>query len=187
MTAPVAAKEALKDASTKIAAELAADAGDQAELFAIPCDDPKGEIEEARRTGLKGGRPKGAQNLMTRELREYLARRMGGTPQEHLAKWFLLGPAGLAKALHCDLLEAFDRWNRLGVELGRYFMAPMAAADDQGKVAPTFLVTIGGGSGAQAADGSELPPWEYMSEQNQGLAAIEGERSKDQAEGEGEK
>jgi hypothetical protein len=176
MTAPVVVAEALKGASAEIA-----EAGEpaQEELFALPCLDPSGEIEAARSRGLKGGRPKGATNLMTRDLREYLTRRMGGTPQEGLAKWWILGPVGLAKALNCSRLEAFVQWKDLGDKLGRYFMAPMVAIDDQGKPAPSFTVVIGGNQGVVTAAGEQRPPWEYLSVQNQELSGDDTAKSKE--------
>lgn len=169
-------KAALKGASMEIAGAAAAETPD---LFGLPVDDPSGEIEKARATGLKGGRPKGAQNVATRELREYLLAR-GMLPQQAIMQWFMLGPVGLANALKCDLADAFDRWERMGDRLGRYFMAPMTPVDGEGKPAPSFAVFIDGRSGVVAGDGSTLPPWEYLRQQNQELSDIEGERSQDE-------
>lgn len=164
-------KEALKGASLGIAGEAAGETGD---LFALPCDDPTGEIEVARKKGL-GGRPKGAQNLATRELRAWLLSR-GVLPQQAMMEWFMLGPPGLAIALKCTPYEAFTAWKDLADKLGRYFMAPMVAVDDKGKPAPSFTVVINGSTGVVDAEGVTRPPWEYL--QNQQVAALDGDASK---------
>ena len=162
-------REALKGASSDIARA----AGDQPALFDLPCADPSGEIAQAQARSAKGGRPKGAQNLATRELREYLLGKMAGkTPQEQLAQWASLGPEGLARALHCTTLEAFDRWRGLMEYLGRFYMAPMVPVDQDGKTAPAIVVSIGGQTGIQMASGEVVAPWLYV-EQHQGL--IDGE------------
>ena len=167
---------ALKGASTEIARELARDDEAQLALFELPCADPAGELAAIVAKG-RGGRPKGAQNLATREVREYLVKRLGGTPQEHLARWFALGPEGLAKALACSKADAFDRWAALGDKLGRYFMAPMAPVDQDGKPAPTFVVAIGGQTGIMTSSGEVKPPWAYL-EENQSLSG--GDHSQSQ-------
>lgn len=177
MSSPDPLKDALKGASAGIAGAPAGETGD---LFALPCDDPRGEIEAARKSGLKGGRPKGAQNIATRELREWLLSR-GVLPQEQLMKWFLLGPEGMQKALNIShLADAFDRWAKLGDHLGRYFMAPMVPVDDDGKPAPSFTVVINGSTGVVDASGATRPPWEYLTEQNQQVAAREDGESKNE-------
>lgn len=167
-------REALKGASTDIAA---ASAAEQADLFALPVPDPTGEIEALRQSGSKGGRPKGAQNLATRELRAWLLSR-GVLPQQAMMQWLTMGPEGMAKALGCSKLEAFDRWARLAEGLGKYFLAPMTPVDGEGKPAPSFQVFIGGSPGIVQADGTIKPPWEYLNEQNQEVTTLDIERSK---------
>lgn len=152
-------KAALKGAAADIAA--AAGPAEQAELFGLPVSDPEGKVEAARSVGLKGGRPPGAQNLATRQLREYLLKR-GVLPQQAMMEWMLLGVEGIKEALGCDKIEAFDRWLSLADKLGRYFMAPMVPVDGEGKPAPSFTVVIGGRTGVAAPDGAQLPPWEYL-------------------------
>jgi hypothetical protein len=169
-------REALKGVSSAVAR-----GAEQPELFANPTDPAAiraGEIEAARDRGLKGGRPKGAQNLATRELRAWLLQGMGGrTPQEQLAAWSNLGPEGLAAALGCSKLEAFDRWRGVLEYLGRFFAAPMAPTDGEGKPVPQFVVQIGGASGIVTASGEVAPPWAYI-EQDQGLGDDASPQSK---------
>ena len=98
---PAPLHEAVKGAADGIAR---ASAGDQAELFGLPCEDPRGEIEKARARGVREGRPKGAESIATRELRRWLLSR-GVLPQQSLMQWFQLGPEGLAKALGCTKLQ----------------------------------------------------------------------------------
>jgi len=175
-------REALKGASASIAREVASAEGEQIALFDLPCDDPTGAVQAARDKG-RGGRPKGAQNLSTRQLREYLLARMEGrTPQERLAQWAVLGPIGLKKALGIeDGGEAFSLYLKLETELGRYFMAPMTPVDGEGNPTPVFNVVIGGNAGVMAASGEVEPPWTYL-KQNQAL--IEGDDALSKAEGE---
>ena len=169
-------REALKGAFGEIAHEAAA----QPALFELPCADKSGRIAEAQARAAKGGRPKGAQNLATRELRDWLLGRMGGqTPQEQVARWLSLGPEGLAEALGCSKAEAFDRWTR-GMEwLGRFFMAPMVPVDADGKPAPAIVVNVGGSTGVRTASGEVLAPWLYV-EQDQEVIDGEPERSKEE-------
>jgi len=64
----------------------------------------------------KRGRPKGAENLSSRQLREMLIR-AGGHPLIHLARWATMTPEEMARRLDCKVVEAFDRqvaiWDKL--------------------------------------------------------------------------
>ena len=115
-------------------------------------DDGKlaGEIE---RTG-KAGRPKGAQNLSTRELKAWIVQLLGGTPQERLARWAMLEPEELARRLGCTVAEAFDRQVKILEGLSPYLMAKMVPVDEDGNAVP-FIQLITGGQ-VQGADG-QLP------------------------------
>ena len=180
MTDPAPLRDVVKEASAAIAGELAG--GEQAALFDLPVEDPRGEIGKARALGARGGRPKGAQNLATRELRDWLLRGMGGkTPQEQLAQWAILGPEGLAQALHCDRLEAFDRWRGVLEYLGKFFMAPIAPETADGKPVPQMVVMVGGSAGVvDQASGETLPPWEYLDQQNQEVSGGDAAPPKDE-------
>ncbi len=169
-------REAVKGAAASIARE----GGEQAALFDLPvASDPSGEIAAAQARGFKGGRPKGAQNLSTRQLREFLLAKWGGrTPQERLAQWASLGPEGLARALHIDLVDAFDRWVSLERYLGEFFAAKMVPVDADGKPAPAIVVSIGGQTGHVMSSGEVAAPWMYV-EQDQRVIEGDAAQSKE--------
>lgn len=100
------------------------------------------------------GRPKGAQNLATRDMREFI-RRVFGDPMLETGRWALHTPETLAKELGCSLLEAFDRLQGLRECLLPYFYAKLAPVDNDGRaVVPQFAMVIGG-----QIMGQERPPW----------------------------
>lgn len=109
---------------------------------------------EAERTA-KAGRPKGAQNLATRELKDWIVRLLGGTPQERMARWAMLEPEELAKRLSCSVSDAFDRQQAILKELAPYFMARMQPVDDQGRPVPFVALAIGG----QVGNANGGAPW----------------------------
>jgi len=109
---------------------------------------------EVARTG-KAGRPKGAQNLSTRELKDWIVRLLGGTPQERLARWAMLEPEELAKRLGCSVADAFDRQVKILEGLGPYLMAKMVPVDNEGNAVP-FIQLVSGGQ-VQGANGDV--PW----------------------------
>lgn len=109
---------------------------------------------EAERTR-KAGRPKGAQNLATRELKQWIVQLLGGTPQERLARWAAMEPEELARRLGCTVQEAWKEQRRIEIELMPYFMARMQPVDDQGRPVPLVALSIGGQVGQ--ANGAE--PW----------------------------
>lgn len=112
------------------------------------------------------GRPAGAQNLATRQVKEFCRRVFGIDPMVEGFRWAQMTPDALAIELGCSKLEAWDRLETLRKDLMRYFYAPMVAVDEDGRPAPVFNMIMGGASGA----GSEAaPPWAYL-EQNQPLA-----------------
>src|SRR6266567_6769983 len=79
------------------------------------------------------GRPVGAQNLATRQVKEFCRRVFGIDPMIEGFRWAQHTPESLALALNCSRLEAFDRLEALRRELMRYFYAPMVAVDEDGR------------------------------------------------------
>ena len=151
--------EAVAAAAQELASATAATVQD--EMFAPPAVPAPGariegaalEAEGERRR--KGGRPPGAQNKSTRQLREWLLR--GGVlPQKWMMDFLLMEPEQLAARLKCTVLEAFDRQVAIADKLGRYVMAPMAPSDDKGNTVPIFEFHLGATAGA----GADVPPWE---------------------------
>ncbi len=119
----------------------------------IRWDDAK-VAAEAERTR-KAGRPKGAKNLATRELKQWIVQLLGGTPQERLARWAAMEPEELARRLGCSVHEAWKEQRRIEVELMPYFMARMQPVDDQGRPVPLVALSVGG----QVGQASGAEPW----------------------------
>jgi hypothetical protein len=157
------AGEAVSAAAAELAADRAAIAGVQAEMFDLPTSFTGEEAEAQRKRVLAvrapgPGRPAGAENRSNRELREYLLK-MGGHPLVNLMRWAMHTPETLSKELACTRLEAFDRLTSMWKELGPYFLAKQAPVDDAGKPVPWLNMMIGGLAGG-VAEGRK--PWEYM-------------------------
>ena len=171
-------------AGAGVLAEREAAQGDQDLLpFDLPVADPSGKIEDARQRARGSGRPQGAENKATVAMREYLLKR-GVLPQAALLQWFQLGPVGMAEAIGihdaAGRLECLKVWAKIGGDLGRYFMAPMAPSDDQGKAVPFIQVTVGGDQGVRLADGQIVEPWRYLeAELNQQLNEVDAGKSQD--------
>ncbi|CAM5767144.1 hypothetical protein [Bosea minatitlanensis] len=109
---------------------------------------------EAERTR-KAGRPNGAQNLATRELKRWLVQLLGRTPQEWRVRWLMIQPEELARRLGCSVAEAWDRQDRIAQSLQGYFMANMQPVDDQGRAVPLVALSIGG----QVGQANGAQPW----------------------------
>ncbi len=108
----------------------------------------------------KRGRPKGAENLSSRQLREMLIR-AGGHPLIHLARWATMTPEEMARRLDCKVVEAFDRQVAIWDKLAPYVAAKLAPTDEKGNAVPGLVISIGdqainAGIGVSAG-GS--PPW----------------------------
>ena len=108
----------------------------------------------------KRGRPKGAENLSSRQLREMLIR-AGGHPLIHLARWATMTPEEMARRLGCKVVEAFDRQVAIWDKLAPYVAAKLAPTDEKGNAVPGLVISIGdqainAGIGVSAG-GS--PPW----------------------------
>lgn len=114
----------------------------------------KAEVARTARSG--PGRPKGAQNVGTRELKQFICTLLGGrTPVDVRARWLMLEPEELAKRLGCTKAEAFDRQDRIAADLSRYFIAPMAQTDAEGRAVPIMQLVFG--NRTMGADGRA--PW----------------------------
>lgn len=165
MTGGKAAVSEIVGGATAAPDPCAAAAGEQVELFAAPFG---GSIsvdgrqltaaQLVERVEARGrGRPKGAQNRTTREWREWWLR-AGVDPIGNQLKYLRMTPEELAGVLKCDVVEAFDRQQRIAEFVAPYLFAKQAPTDDQGNVVPVFNVQIGAGA-AVDANGQELPPW----------------------------
>lgn len=135
------------------------------------------------------GRPKGARNVATREVVDFI-RRTIGDPLIESARWLLLEPSEMAKLIGCTTAEAYDRQEAVRQYLARYMHAPLAAIDGQGNaVVPRLTMVLGGQHAHLSASGAELPPWEAhlaQLEQNQQLSAPANDASHGAPSHEGE-
>lgn len=180
MSAGDGTKAALIDAARDAAAEVAASEGEQLQLLPPTRFEPGDEFghHEKMVAAVKrdqAGRPKGAQNKATREVKT-LCRRLFGDPMLERFRWAMHTPDTLARELGCSKLEAFDRLDRIRSELALFFYARMAPTDEAGNVAPAVFQMFMGG--AAAPGGPQTPPWSYLegqakpvqeSQQNQAL------------------
>jgi hypothetical protein len=107
------------------------------------------------------GRPAGAQNLATRQVKEFCRRVFGIDPMVEGFRWAQHTPDSLALELGCTRLEAWDRLEALRRDLMRYFYAPMVAVDEDGRPAPVFSMTVGG---APSPGSGDRPPWKDVEE-----------------------
>jgi len=113
---------------------------------------------QARR---KRGRPKGAENLSSRQLREMITRAADGVPILQSASYLALEPEEMALRLGISTVEAFDRQEAIRARFDRLFVAPLAPTDEKGNAVPGLVISIGdqainAGIGVSAG-GS--PPW----------------------------
>lgn len=129
-------------------------------LFALPAiPAANGRLDGAALTAegerqRKAGRPPGAQNKSTIELRKWLLAN-GIVPQQWQMRWLLLEPEEMARRLQITLSEAWDRQAALARELAPYLMSRMAPSDDKGNAVPMLAFNING-TGAPG----ERAPWE---------------------------
>ena len=93
----------------------------QAELFPDADADPLNPLADPAKlpTRRGPGRPPGAINTATREMRDYLAANFTN-PVIARARVMMMNPHDLAKALGCTPLEAFDRIERAREYVGRF-------------------------------------------------------------------
>jgi hypothetical protein len=161
--------EAVKGAVGEIA--RAGSGGEQLEAFELPTRfvDERA-AQQAERTR-RPGRPPGATNVATRQMREYLLKR-GVNPLEQLMRWAVHTPESLSKELDCTLVEAFREWKALQFGLAEYLFGKAVATDDEGRAVPLFQMFLGGH--AAAIGPGARPPWEYGEiVENQALSASE--------------
>lgn len=121
-------------------------AGEQIALFPVPTrfHGARAEAVQAQsERQARPGRPAGAQNLTTREFREWLLAR-GVSPLVALMRYAIMPPQLLAQELKCSELEAFREWRILQVELAPYMHARLALVDDQGQAVPSLTMVVGG-------------------------------------------
>lgn len=134
----------------------------------------------ARRKG--PGRPAGAQNRMTKDIRKLILSQFRH-PLVALAEIASLDTKALAKHLDCKPIEALDRQIRAAAELAPYLAAKQAAVDDSGQVVlPMLQLNFGAaapaGVQAVAKDGETLSILDLtQSFADQGLSGTAGAAS----------
>ncbi|WGD31293.1 hypothetical protein AncyloWKF20_05565 [Ancylobacter sp. WKF20] len=126
-----------------------ADAAEQLDLL--------GAQEAATPLGLKvrkpagPGRPVGAQNRVTRDIRKLILAKHCH-PLQAMAEIYSMDAKELATHLGCKPLEAMNLQLRAAAELAPYLAAKQAAVDDHGQaVMPTLVMNFGEGTRAPAA------------------------------------
>lgn len=164
-----------------VAAEARAPDAEQLDFLApvpvrIAAHEP-GAIEANAAEERKRGRPKGAEGLSSRQLREMLVR-AGGHPLIHLARWAVLTPEELAVRLQIKPVEAFDRLVMIWDKLAPYVSAKLAPTDDAGRAVVPIMMQVLQGAGAQATLSEALPPWaRYAGLDADAIIEIEGNQA----------
>ena len=173
-------------------AAAAAEAGDrQLELLDLAppirsaggqADAVRAQIVEAARVRGRG-RPPGAQNLLTKQAKEWITR-VVGDPLIESARWLLHTPDSLAKELSCTLLEAFKLQQAIREGLMPYMHSKLAPVGEDGRPLPMFQLIMGG---AEGLDAGTVAPWlndpevartlELEDERNQGVSVEAGDQS----------
>ena len=138
--------------------DLAASQPVQNELF-----EPEGRMltaQEARDERKRGrGRPKGAHNLSSRQMRK-LFQAVGVDPLMNKLEWLQLSPEELAERLGCSRLEAFQELQKLNDATLPYIHAKLAPVDDAGRAVPVMVFQMGnGGAGSLTPSGVVKPPY----------------------------
>jgi hypothetical protein len=175
-------KGVVVEGARAVAAESKPEAAEQLELLDAPHAGPVFMFDQAKQKEVAdreraAGRPKGAQNLLTRETRELMLR-SGTHPLLAMMRWGSLSPEELATRLGIKTVEAFDRLVSLWRETAPYLVGKAVATDDAGNAMPMIQLNIGGQAIAIGPDAR--PPWEALNtpdivEQYQKLEAIEDE------------
>lgn len=155
-------KEIARAAASEVAAELAAADGEQLGFFAPPIPDEAKRAEivaDAEARERKAGRPKGATNIATRQLREYVLSR-GKNPVIWKISWLTMTVEQLAEYLKIKPAEAFDRQLAIANSLQGIVLPNLAATDAAGNAVPNINMVFGGGTSSGV--GPDRPPWEYL-------------------------
>jgi hypothetical protein len=114
-------------------------------------DEPAPRQPETR--AAKGGRPKGATNIATRELRDYMLGRYR-SPLIAMAETYARPVHELARALHCTLLEAFQLQQAAARDLAPYLHQKLTPLDAL-PPGSGFRLEIITGPDAQPGDGAQ--------------------------------
>lgn len=170
------------------AADAAANAQEQLTLLPTrfePGSDQHDRVVEAIKRDRRG-RPAGAQNIATREMKAFVIK-VFGDPLLWRFRYLTHTPETLALELGCSKLEAYDRLDRLAADLSKLFYGSMAPVDGAGNAAvPRLTVMFGGQSGGDlVAMQAGRKPWDYLdvaneqTQQNQALLTSENAPSHD--------
>lgn len=131
--------------------------GEQLGMFALPTRfDGKVAQEQLDKAARGRGRPPGAQNRSTKDMRDFM-RAQGVDPLFDMVRWAQHTPETLAKELKCSVAAAYDRLQDLRKELAPYFYGRVAPVDADGQAVPMFLMQVGGGGSVAIAGGAA--PW----------------------------
>ncbi|MFG1383237.1 hypothetical protein [Xanthobacter versatilis] len=141
-------------------------------------ESPVGALVRGRRGP---GRPPGATNKLTRDIRKLILSQHKH-PLLALAEIYSLDTKALAVHLGCKAVEALDRQVRAAAELAPYLAAKQAAVDDDGRtVLPMLQLNFGGPAPAalEAAGGTRALSILDVAQlvENQRVSEGEGEAS----------
>lgn len=161
-------------------APAAAEAPAQLDLLGNPeAETPVGNLVRSRQGA---GRPAGAQNRVTRDIRRLILSSYKH-PLVALAEIYSTDTLALAHHLGCKPIEAANLQKACAAEVSPYLAAKQAAVDDKGETAmPTLIMNFGDGSGAPIAVSGGALSIDAVSLQhlqNQRLSEAEAEGSHD--------
>lgn len=152
-------RAAVAAAAGDLAQQRAAAAPEQLTMLPVPIGNPRAkhlrrDVDRKR----EAGRPPGATNISTRELREWLLRR-GIHPLQQLFLWAQHTPQSLAAELGCSQLEAYNQLRQSWADLLPYLAPKMAPVDPLGNVVTPFVQFNVGGH--QVIAQGQQTPWEW--------------------------
>lgn len=168
------------------------DAGAAEQLDLLGQQDAATPLGKLARKSSGPGRPVGAQNRVTRDIRKLILAKHCH-PLQAMAEIYTADVKDLAQYLGCKPLEAATLQLRAAAELAPYLAAKQAAVDDHGQaVMPTLIMSFGEGTRAAATgDGRRVLSIDAIARDAQQYQALsESEReashgvgSHDEAEG----